>query len=255
MIDPKDMKFGKLSAEHDPKAVPLSDITRRFRLNIAGRLWRVAWSKKVNEQALGTLGNTRVGNCSIASKLHQIQTWTAWTGTQAVFSDKQAIDIYSRITGYDGTHATDKGDTIVHVLRSWLREPFEGYQLSGAVTLSPGSIDDIKNAIWIFGGADVGLMLPRTCLHQEVWRLVSRSGDGAPGSAGGHDVNIVEFDDHQRLLKCQTWGHNKWMSYNFFNAYCDEGYGLASKDWLMSNKETPSDLNWDEVLAEINSRR
>jgi hypothetical protein len=245
-------KFGKLPAVIDPQAKLVADITDKYRLT-PPRYYRVDWSRKLNVPTLGTLLNTQIGCCTCSSKGHDIQLWTAWTGVQAVIPDADILHMYEAISGYNGTHSTDTGATIKSSLDYWLAHGLSGHKLDGYGLVEPGDLDAMRAAIWIFGSVDIGLMLPRTCIPQVIWRVVSLSGDGAPGSAGGHDVNVIGYDDHKQLFTCITWGHLKYMSYSFWKAYCDEAYALASKEWLLKNVElTPSDVSWDQVIADLN---
>ena len=88
----------------------------------------------------------------------------------------------------------------------------------------------MKDAIYLFGGLDVGLALPVSAQRQKVWELVSDTGDGLPNSWGGHCVNITAYDETG--LTCVTWGAEKRMSWKFFRAYCDEAYAIVSDDFL-----------------------
>jgi len=245
------MKFGKLPAAHDPNAKLFHDLASEYGLT-SPPYFRVDWSRKLNVAALGTMLNTTLGDCTCASKGHDIQLWSAWTGTQAIIPDADILKMYETISGYDGTPATDRGATILSALNYWKLNGISGHQLAGYAPTEAGNVDHVRAAIWYFGNCDVGLMLPKTCLAQGIWRLVSTTGDGAPGSAGGHDINIVGYDDHAGLFTFVTWGHLKQMSYKFFEAYNDEGWALASSDWILnSNHLTPSDIPWDQLLADL----
>jgi hypothetical protein len=242
-------KLGKLAPVFSPKRINIEEL-QRFGLQ-APRYWRVDWRKKVDAARLGMLLNNRLGCCTWSSKGHQVQTWTAWTGQQATIPDEAIERNYSASSGYvPGQPATDKGDTIEHVLEWWKAHDLAGHKVDGWCYAS--GVSGMRTAIWLFGGVDIGLMLPRTCKGQDVWRYVTNQGDGAPGTWGGHDVNVIDYDDSQQLFICITWGGYKAMSYPFFAAYCDEARGLASRDWLQVNEATPSDLNWDEVMQWIN---
>jgi hypothetical protein len=73
-------------------------------------------------------------------------------------------------------------------------------------------------------------------------------GDGAPGSLGGHCVYVVGYDP--RGLTCITWGKLQRMSWNFWWAYCDESYGLLSKDWIAKGK-APSGFDATALIADM----
>ena len=60
------------------------------------------------------------------------------------------------------------------------------------------------------------------------------SGPGAPGSWGGHAVPVVAYDP--RGLTVITWGKALRMTWGFWQAYCDEAYGILSPDFLAKGK-------------------
>jgi len=62
-------------------------------------------------------------------------------------------------------------------------------------------------------------------------------GRGAPGSWGGHAVNVVAYEP-QRLTVI-TWGAKKRMTWTFWDAYCDEAYGILTKDFIDKAKGAP----------------
>jgi len=50
----------------------------------------------------------------------------------------------------------------------------------------------IATAIWLFGGAYIGIQLPIRAQNQDVWDVPSDLGlDDVPGSWGGHAVYLV----------------------------------------------------------------
>jgi hypothetical protein len=74
------------------------------------------------------------------------------------------------------------------------------------------------------------------------------TGQGAPGSWGGHAVPIVAYD--ARGLICITWGELMRMTWQFWNAYCDEAYGLLSPDWIAAGK-APAGFDWQQLVADM----
>jgi hypothetical protein len=79
-----------------------------------------------------------------------------------------------------------------------VENPGSGVSGSGIrESLTPNPPSLIETAIWLFGGAYIGLELPLTAQTQEVWDLSADSSDSAdsqPGSWGGHAVYLVAYD-------------------------------------------------------------
>ena len=95
------------------------------------------------------------------------------------------------------------------------------------------------DAIWLFGGAYIGVELPISAQTQEVWDVPANSTpEDEPGSWGGHAIYLVAYD--QKTLTCITWGQLKKMTWRWFAQYCREAYGLVAKDWLEPSGVAPS---------------
>jgi len=101
----------------------------------------------------------------------------------------------------------------------------------------------VRAGAYLFGGLYLGLALPVTAQTQDTWDWTGTlSGDAAPGSWGGHAVDVVAYDD--AALTIVTWGALKKMTWAFFDRYCDEAYAILSNDYLDAGR-APSgfDLN------------
>ena len=64
------------------------------------------------------------------------------------------------------------------------------------ITRSPDHpISQIATAIWLFGGAYIGVELPLAAQSQDVWNVPANPGpDDEPGSWGGHAIYLVGYD-------------------------------------------------------------
>jgi hypothetical protein len=119
------------------------------------------------------------------------------------------------------------------------------------VGLEPGNHDHIKASVYIFGGCYIGLALPISAQTQNVWSVPpgSLQGPGAPGSWGGHAVPVVAYDSLG--LTVVTWGALKQMTWGFWDAYCDESYGLLSPDWVNAKKIAANGFNLAQLKADL----
>jgi hypothetical protein len=124
-----------------------------------------------------------------------------------------------------------------------------GLALAEAECSSPTpakALPDIATAIWLFGGAYVGVELPVRAQGQEVWDVPKNTGsDDEPGSWGGHAIYLVGYDfspssgAQHPTFTCVTWGRTKRMTWAWVQKYCSEAYALVSKDWLGSTGVAP----------------
>jgi hypothetical protein len=91
---------------------------------------KVYWGYKVPEDQWGMLANDEVGDCVVAGAMHMDMNWTAHTGTMRTYTREQALEIYSRLTGYDPTTgANDNGLVVTDFLNFWQTEGFFGSKI------------------------------------------------------------------------------------------------------------------------------
>jgi hypothetical protein len=220
----------------------------------------------------GMMLNDRLGCCTIAAVAHAVQTWTANAGTEISFPESVILDYYQSWDGYNPADpATDQGGVELDVLNDWRQQGFAGQTLDayGAIELGQGTQStipmlNVMDAIWLFGGAYIGVELPLTAQNQDVWDVAGTASDVAspkseapslqrrssdlgprtsddpsdPGSWGGHAVYLVAYDP--KTLTCITWGQLKKMTWRWLSKYCSEAYGLISQDWLKASGVSPS---------------
>ena len=252
-IDPLKLKLGKQAARHDPRTLlfatyataalpappPSLDLTTKM---------KVPW---------GMMDNAQVGDCTCAAAGHLLMEWTS-NAQSKIFTptDAQIIAAYSAITGYNPkTGANDNGANEVDVLNYWRQTGIAGHKITAYVALEPSNTTHIMDGTWIFGGCYIGLALPKTAQAQtsnkQIWSVPTGgpTGDGAPGSWGGHAVPVVAYDS--RSLTVVTWGALQTMTWGFWAAYCDEAYAILSPDFLGKSGQTPDGFNLAQLQEDL----
>lgn len=242
------IKLGKKPARHDMRVKALSLYTKELTSAPAS----VDWSPRLSD--LGMMMNDQLGDCTCAAIGHLIQTWTAVAGQQYVPSDQDVLQLYEQACGYDPSDpTTDGGGIEQEVLQYWHRNGtiMGDHGLDAFVTVEPRNHPSIKNAVWLLGGAYIGVLLPVTVQGQSEWNVPpgGPNGDGIPGSWGGHAVPVIGYDD--RGLTFITWGALARMSWSFWDIYCDEAYGLLSQDWISDNGDAPSGFDIAALRADM----
>jgi len=250
----------------------------------------------------GMMLNDRLSCCTIAAVGHAVQTWTANAlGRELTVPDSAILACYEKWDGYNPADpSTDLGGVELDVLKNWRQQGFDGNSLDAFVAIELGTRDSglgtrdsgnsapnpeslipnpIAQAIWLFGGAYIGVELPITAQDQDVWDVPAKPGPkDERGSWGGHAVYLVGYDvglsiddcrlsiekqspnspsaighqqsaidnrqsainGRQSTITCITWGKPKKMTWAWFEKYCSEAYALVSKDWLQSSGVSPS---------------
>lgn len=211
---------------------------------------------KDGPEHLGQMCNDKLGCCTISAVGHLIQNWTSLTKpVEDVLPDDTIRRLYSKWCGYvDGDPYTDVGGVAADVLRAWYQQTADGHTLDGFAAIRPGNRGTLRDAIYLFGGAYIGLQLPISAQEGEWNRAPDAplTGDHAPGSWGGHAVPFVPPYDEE-WLTCITWGKLKKLSWAFVDAYMDEGFGCLSKDWLDNSGRAPPGFDWVTLSGDMQS--
>jgi len=250
MADHRHCKLGRIRPERIDPRIP------RFSAYLKANLPAAPLS--TNRRAAVTdwqvLGNDTVGNCVIASKLHDMQLWTAAAGKEARFTTEDAIRYYEQLCGYDPNDpSTDRGGIINDVLKWWLQNDICGHKIDAVAVLDAGNRASIRDAVWLCGIADIGVNLPLSAQTQNEWYApppgTPLTGDDEPGSWGGHDCSIVDYD--QDYVYISTWGLIKQASWSWLASYCEEAYAILSKDWLAANGKAPNGFDYQTLVDDM----
>jgi hypothetical protein len=251
-IDPRKLKLGKQIARHDPRtlllasymtpALPAAPAT----CDLTGKV--SVW---------GMMENDQLGDCTCAAAGHLIMEWTANAGKKMVTpSNQQIVAAYSAITGYNPTTgANDNGAVEIDVLNYWRQSGIAGHKIAAYMALEPANHTHIMDSVYIFEGCYIGLQLPLTAQDQvknhQPWSVSPSgiTGDGKPGSWGGHAVPVVAYDS--RGVTVVTWGALQTMTWSFWEAYCEEAYAILSADYLTGKKTTPQGFNMQQLQADL----
>ena len=183
--------------------------------------------------------------------------WTANAGKKMVTpSNQQIVAAYSAITGYNlTTGANDNGAVEIDVLNYWRQSGIAGHKIAAYMALEPANHTHIMDSVYIFEGCYIGLQLPLTAQDQvknhQPWSVSpsGTTGDGKPGSWGGHAVPVVAYDS--RGVTVVTWGALQTMTWSFWEAYCEEAYAILSADYLTGKKTTPQGFNMQQLQADL----
>lgn len=251
-IDPKKLKLGKSAARHDPRTLLLASYVTAGLPNPPDN---VDLSAKVS--AWGMMENDQLGDCTCAAAGHLIMEWTANAGKKMVTpTDTQIVAAYSAITGYNPqTGANDNGAIEIDVLNYWRQSGIAGHKIGAYVALEPANHNHVMDSVFVFEGCYIGLQLPVSAQAQvqnhQPWSVPpgGPTGDGKPGSWGGHAVPVVAYD--ARGVTVVTWGALQTMTWSFWEAYCDEAYAILSDDYLTKKKKTPAGFDLPQLQADL----
>jgi hypothetical protein len=252
-IDPLKLKLGKGTARHDPRTLLMASYltpalpTPPANFDLTSTV-KSPW---------GMMENDQIGDCTCAAAGHLIMEWTANAGKKMVVpTNKQIVAAYSAVTGYNPkTGANDNGAVELDVLNFWRQSGIAGHKIGAFVALEPSNHNHIMDAVYMFEGCYIGVELPisaqaQTQNHQP-WSVPpgGTTGDGKPGSWGGHAIPVVAYDS--RGVTVVTWGALQTMTWTFWEAYCDEAYAILSPDYMDDKQKAPQGFSISELQADL----
>jgi hypothetical protein len=203
----------------------------------------VDWSQKVGSWPM--YGNDTLGDCTCAAVGHMEEAWSASAGAPEVPPDKAVTDLYW------ATGSADTGRYCLDVLNHWQSTGFgtDDEKIQAFAQIDEKNQPHVEFTCWAFGGVYLGVQLPKSAQTQENEWTVTSGPDAEAGSWGGHCVNLVNYTSTG--LTCVTWGRLMPMTWQFFNAYCDEAYAVISPDFLDSRGQAPSGFDLDQLKADL----
>lgn len=201
------------------------------------------------------MGNDTYGDCVEAAAGHMRQLWDSWTApTTASWTTQQVLSIYSQVTGFNPNDPnSDQGTNIQDLLNMWRKTGFFGDKIVAFAALTPGNLEELRWGVEFFGAVMLGVALPLTAQGKATWTVDNLSGNGAPGSWGGHCIPCGAYDyTVPGVIRNHivTWGEVVPMSNNFYKAYSDEAWVIVTQDFL-SKGTTPGGLNLTQLLADM----
>ncbi|MHB8084293.1 MAG: hypothetical protein ACYDHZ_00505 [Dehalococcoidia bacterium] len=191
--------------------------------------------------------NDRLGCCVIAGAAHRVQSWTAMAAREQIIPEKTVVDTYLKLTG-----GADTG-LCIQAFLDWLRKnEIAGHSFKVYAAINPKNKTSMRFATYLFGGAILGIELPKSIDGQDIWDVPEEglSGDGAVGSLGGHCTDMASYASDKGYVT-YTWGMLQPMTEEFVNTYCSEAYALLSLDFFTAAHRSPEGFYWRDLLSDL----
>jgi hypothetical protein len=230
-------RIGKLAPRHDPRTLRLAAF-----MFAAAALPSPPVSLTYKDQVSPwpMYGNDALGDCTCAAAGHMIELWGKLEGKRA---NPRASTIEH---AYRHLSPDDQGCVMLDVLNYWRKTGFGGRKLFAFAALDLKNSSHVMLGVSMLGGVYLGLDLPLSAQQQtgagKVWDVPAGGlhGSGAPGSWGGHAVNVVGYDTTG--LDVITWGQVQRMTWAFWATYADEAWAALSLDWKHPAAHTAIDF-------------
>lgn len=199
--------------------------------------------------------NDQLGDCTIAAAGHMIQQWTEYAAVEKTITNNDVLKGYEACGGYvPGDPSTDNGCEMLTVVKYWQKTGLGGHKIAAFVAVDPTKLNEIKQAVALFGSVYLGVQLPISAQSQVgpkgVWAVPSdgAEGDGSPGSWGGHCIPIIRYGN---TLEVITWGAPQMMSWPFLSIYADEAYAIVTQDFIEKSGDSPSGLALAALMSDL----
>jgi hypothetical protein len=242
------VKLGKLAPRHDPRTLRLARYVDASRLPTPPASTARAATRHT---ALEMFGNDVAGDCTFAGVGNLVQFWRSLTDRGAPLTDEQVIGAYEKLTGYvPGDESTDNGAVELDVLRTWRKDGIGGHRIEAFAAVDLADEELLTAACWLFDGLYIGVELPRTAQHQDVWDVDPAGGSAAfPGSWGGHCVVLLDYNTTGPVYG--TWGALKQATWAWQRMYCDEAYALLTVDQVDEHGATAEGFDLEQLRSDL----
>ena len=229
--------LGRVASPFDPRTLRLANYLSVAELPPAPAT--VSWGAKVPKW--GAMLNDKIGDCTVAATGHLIQQWTGNdAGSVVTVPDSEILKAYCAVSGYaPGKASTDNGANMLDVLKYWRGTGIGGHKGIGYVAVDPLNLDQVRAALWLFGGLYGGCLIPNNWLDG-AWDKVSG------GWAGGHAWELCSYDSKTGDFGVVTWGEVRRFTAKGWAATMQaqrdaELYAVLPKDeWTGADKLAPS---------------
>lgn len=206
----------------------------------------VSWQDQVNLTDWNDYQNEKIKDCVPAAAAHLVMNWTANAKGRLVSPlNNDVLKAYIFFSKFDPVTGANNVDIrTTDLLRYWRDTGIGPDRILNFIPLRRKDLDELKQAVYLFGGAVVGLQLPVSAQHQNPWVIPAddSNGDRTPNSWGGHAVAVVGYDD--QYITCITWGKPQLMNWDFYHAYNDESYApLSPGDWINDRGLNPKGID------------
>ena len=213
----------------------------------------------------GMMLNDTLGCCTVACAGHEILQWSTYSGHPFRVTDAEVLAAYEspQVGSYvPGDPSTDNGAVILDVLNYWRKTGIGGHKIAAFVAVNWRNHEEVKQAIALLGNVYIGIQLPLSAQQPTVggngnlvWRCPpTQTGNGAPGSWGGHAIPIVGYGPDgtpKQGTEIITWGSVYDMTWGFSDTYVDEAYAVLSHDWIDAQGKSPSNFDLAQLQADL----
>lgn len=199
--------------------------------------------------------NDMLGDCVIAGAYHFLMLINIMAGRAFSATDRNAEETYELAAGYNPADSnTDQGTNMLDFLKYWKNTGIKDasgniHKIRAFVEIEPGNLQELLYAIYLFGGAYIGVQLPSSAESQfennEMWSIVP-----SDTTVGGHCLYLVS-KQASPIIDAISWAKDQQATVEWILKYMDEGY-IIFDDEMFNNLVTMDGFKYDDLLADLN---
>lgn len=237
------LKLGKLPKKEDSRNLKLAT----YLGELPAYPEAVSWHDYKPISDWGMSGNDTYGNCVIVTAAKIIDCARAnESNILERIPDYNVVELSAAMHALDGYYILDR-------LKRWKNYGMWGSYINAFVDIEPIDHEYLKAAIYVFGHADIGVMMPIAWQYSTFWNV----GDGpeyTKGSLGGHSIPLLGYyhnPDQGLVYYAFSWGRIIEITAKAISRYCDEAYVSILREWFASDLKTPSGFDADKLENDL----
>ena len=169
-------------------------------------------------------GNDQYGDCTIAALAHAVTVYNGLVGTRKIPESDSVVKLYFHLT--DGV---DSGMNALDVLNYWRKHAAEGEKILAFAKVERKNINQVKQAISLFGGVYLGFQVQENADTDFEARKPWTPGDL---TNDGHAVYATAYDEN--YITVLTWGNTQQGTWDWWLECVDEAYAILPPEAKMA---------------------
>ena len=251
-----EFKLGKLPAR--PGAVKLSLLSYIDKAVVFPTVPSKIGRTNLLPKDLGVLGNAQFGDCVWAGAAHESMLWNLEQGRTVQYTDQTVLSDYSAVTGFNPSDPNTDQGTDMQVAASYRRKTgilaADGtrHKIDAYLALTPGDVNELRMAIYLFGAVGIGVNFPGFWMDQfnagKEWTY--RKG---AAFEGGHYIPGMASASPKGALTIATWGKLQKMSASAYAHYSDEAIAYVSLERLNASGKSLDGFDVAQLRTDLQS--
>lgn len=245
------LKLGKLPVKQDKRTIKFKNILKTVALPEIPESFDEDNSLGIT--IVGSIyGNDTWGDCVIVGRANQTLRFESFEqGTIIPITTQECLNEYwseqgvtvskcALINWLRKVQRPDNGLVYLDSLKDWRTDGWnvggKQYKIYAFASVNKEDQTEVKQALSILGGLQVGIQLTEGAMNQfnesRVWDVTKDDGK----VLGGHAIYVLSYDKDG--LTCITWGKRQKMTWNWWNTYVDECYAIVDNkdEWINNSK-------------------